>query len=97
MIIPTIYDVVGDFNYGLAPVKRDGKYGYVSLKGKEVIEPQFDEAGGFYEGLARVRKDGLWGYIDKNGKEVVPVEFSKKEARIKMREFREQANKKRPR
>ncbi|PGH37815.1 MAG: hypothetical protein CRN43_18915, partial [Candidatus Nephrothrix sp. EaCA] len=48
----------------LAPVKIDGKWGYINKAGKIVIKPQFEDARWFQEGLARIKLGGRWGYID---------------------------------
>lgn len=38
IVIPFVYDVVGDFSEGFAVVKRYGKYGYVDRYGKDTFE-----------------------------------------------------------
>lgn len=43
--------------------EKDGKYGYMDLKGKVVIEPQYDNAASFEEGVAQVTKDGVTSII----------------------------------
>lgn len=64
------YEQVSDFRNGMAIVKEDGKYGYLSLEGKE-IAPVYQEARYFADGLAPVRQKGKWGVIDGNGNFVV--------------------------
>jgi hypothetical protein len=49
-----------------------GKIGFINLKGKVVIEPQFQAVGHFVDGLAPARIGGTYGYIDKTGKFVIP-------------------------
>ena len=44
-------------------MEKDGKYGYMDLKGKVVIEPQYDNAASFKEGVAQVTKDGVTSII----------------------------------
>ena len=44
------------------------RYGYISRRGKWVIQPTFDAAYSFSEGLAPVKIDGKWGYVDKTGR-----------------------------
>lgn len=41
----------------LIPVKKDGKYGYIDLNGKFVIQPQYDYATPFYGDYAKVTLD----------------------------------------
>lgn len=55
------------FSEGLACVKKDGKWGFINMKGEEVIPFEFDDANYFSEGLAPVKKDGIWGLVDKKG------------------------------
>ena len=61
--IPFIYDDALTFSEGLAPVKKDGKWGCVDKTGKEVVPPIYDGARGGEDGLAAVKKDGKWGFI----------------------------------
>ena len=48
------YEDAGTFNNGLAPVKQNGKWGYIDTEGKTVIPFQYDIAGLFSEGFALV-------------------------------------------
>lgn len=68
------YDDIYYFSEGLAPVRKNGKWGYINKKGKAVIKPQYDVKDpfvNFSEGLALVKKDGKWMFIDKKGKVVL--------------------------
>ena len=57
------YDNTTDFSEGLAAVKKDGKWGFVNKKGKEVIPLKYKFAGSFDKGLARVEhKDVYKGF-----------------------------------
>lgn len=82
------YDQIDAFSEGMAAVHRDGKWGYVNLKGEEVIPCQFSDAftpGQFSEGLACVVDDRneadkeLWnkrvGFINKKGEWVLEGDF----------------------
>lgn len=82
------YDQIGAFSEGLAAVRRDGKWGYINLKGEEVIPCQFSGAftpEQFSEGLAcvvDVRNEAdkeLWnkrvGFINKKGEWVLEGDF----------------------
>ena len=51
-----------------APVKYNGKWGYIDKTGKFVIEPKFEGAYPFSEGLAMVKVGKAVGYIDKTGR-----------------------------
>ncbi len=66
-----------EFSEGLMAVSKDEKWGFVSPKGKWVIEPQYAEAGSFEDSLAPIRdiKTLKWGYIDKKGNKVIKCKF----------------------
>jgi hypothetical protein len=56
----------------LAPVKKDGKWGYINKNNEMVIPFLFMEAKRFYNGFASVKlsgenhySDGEWGIINK--------------------------------
>ena len=73
------YDKLGSFSEGYAAVLKDGKWGYINIKGEEVISCQYSNpyeeytSGAFHEELAAVQKDGKWGYINTKGEEVIPI------------------------
>lgn len=48
-----------------------GKEGFIDVRGKTIIAPQFDGLTSFSEGLAAVRVGDKWGYIDRTGKVIV--------------------------
>jgi hypothetical protein len=64
-----------EFFYGLAAVKKDGKWGFVDISGKVVIGPQFDEVRYFYEDHCIVRKSDRWGVIDRKGEFLIQPRF----------------------
>ncbi|QQS29078.1 MAG: WG repeat-containing protein [Sphingobacteriales bacterium] len=59
----------------LAPVKDNGKWGYINDSGKFIVFPKFEFANEFTEGLAAVKVNGLWGFINGNGKYVIEPKF----------------------
>jgi len=82
------YDQIDAFSEGLAAVRRDGKWGYINLKGEEVIPCQFpdtNKVGQFSEGVACVvdnrnkADSALWnkrvGFINKTGEWVLVGDF----------------------
>ena len=72
IVVKCIYEKISYFSEGgLAPVKRDGKWGLIDETGKEVIKCKYDEICDFNKGFARVRMDNKWGFIDETGKEIV--------------------------
>ncbi|MDE5829951.1 MAG: WG repeat-containing protein [Duncaniella sp.] len=82
------YDQIDAFSEGMAAVRRDGKWGYINLKGEEVIPCQFSDdfpPGQFSEGLACVVDDRneadkkLWnkrvGFINSKGEWVLTGDY----------------------
>lgn len=74
-----VYTIIS-CNEGMIRCKVNDKYGYLDLKGNEVIVTRYDDANDFINGLARVGKkltaSGstiLYGFIDKKEKEIVPI------------------------
>ena len=66
------YKSLESFHDGLACVKRNGKYGYMNIKGEEVIPCNFTGADAYINGVARVVLNGKVQFIDVNGN-VVPL------------------------
>ncbi len=60
----------------LFPIEQNGKWGYIDLSGKTVIQPQFEAAEEFSEGLAAIEINGKWGFVDENGKIVINARYS---------------------
>ena len=76
LIINCQFDIVDDFEEGLALVKLNGKTGFIDLEGNIVIAPIYLKAQSFLNGLAAVTLDGKhWGFIDKIGEMVVPFTY----------------------
>ena len=74
----------GNFNNGLARVKTDEGWGYISTNLVFTIPAQYFNAGDFSDGLAPVcDSTGLWGFIDTNGT------FSIKPTFLSARQFSE--------
>jgi hypothetical protein len=66
--------LAGPFGDGLAPMARNGLYGYVDKTGAVAIEPQYAEAVPFADGMAIVRvKDGPYAIIDTTGKRLLEL------------------------
>jgi KWG repeat domain protein len=75
VVISLKYDWAGSFSEGLAPVRLNGKYGYINKSGKLVLPLKYEDAWDFREGLAPVRLNGKYGYINKSGKLVLPLKY----------------------
>jgi len=73
-VIPFEYDDANSFSDSLALVKKDGLFGYVNLKGAEVIDIQFTVAEPFnILGYAYVETDDWHGYINAEGKQCITL------------------------
>jgi hypothetical protein len=79
-IIPLHFDSAYTFQAnGLAPVKVNGKFGYIDEKGEFVIPPHFDGVRRENYAANNLMMVGLgdkWGYIDQKGKFVIPPQFA---------------------
>jgi len=51
-------------------------YGFVDVKGKDVIPVKFQEVRDFSEGLAAVKLNDKWGFIDTLGNTVIDFQFT---------------------
>lgn len=76
IVIPFEYDYCDYFfEYELARVKKNGKYGFINSKNEIIIPIEYDRIGllGFKYGICLVEKDGLCGFIDNNNNFVIPL------------------------
>jgi hypothetical protein len=64
------YESIGPFSEGLAPVKLQGKWGFIDTAGKVVIPAQYDAVTGFRAGLAGFESLGRWGLMDQSGQPI---------------------------
>lgn len=65
------YDFIDSFTEGFAPIKQNGKWGFISQSGKLIVKPTYDYVFPFSEGMAVVVKNGKWGYVNTKGKVVI--------------------------
>lgn len=62
------YDNIGYHRFGLLPVQKGDKWGYIDTQGNLVIRLQYDEASSFLqEGIAKVTVDNKAFYINRKG------------------------------
>jgi hypothetical protein len=59
----------------LVGVKDNEKFGFINLKGDEVIRPEFDAAMPFFGRTAIVKEGSRWVLIDRRGKSVSKRDF----------------------
>lgn len=64
------FEAIRTFSEGLAPVKRDGRFGYINTSGEMVIPCIYDFAGHFSAGVARVGRGGSFSWIRTDGSEL---------------------------
>lgn len=68
------------FSNGMAAFSRadsiSTKWGFIDMRGKLIIDPQFREVGNFYDDICAVKNfEGKWGYINKTGKIIIKCQF----------------------
>jgi hypothetical protein len=78
LVIPFQFenDRIPYFSEGMAPVSKNGLYGFINTSGDWVINPQYSYAVGFNEGLTCVFLNEKCGFIDKKGKVVIPIQYN---------------------
>jgi len=81
LIISTLF-VQAQKNAGLIPVMKNGKYGYMNLKGDTVIGLIYDGVENFPDGLSLVFQTSPSGtkhfcYVDENGKVLISCDSLK--------------------
>jgi hypothetical protein len=59
-------------NEGLAPVRRDGRWGFIDTSGNIVVPLELTGVLPFSEGLARVEREG---FVSTSGNIAVPLEY----------------------
>ena len=74
MLEPQYEDAL-PFSDFLAPVKKDGKWGFINGEGKFIIEPRYEDAFLFSDQAAAIKEGGLWGFINRSGKFLVEPKY----------------------
>ena len=91
LLSDAVYEDAGAFyDQPLAPVKLNGKWGYVNLKGEQMTDAVYDPVYGgidfngdytpkyaspFLNLYAAVCRDGKWGVLDATGAEYIPCAY----------------------
>jgi len=81
-LVPFVY-VLQEFSEGLAAIKINNKFGFISKQGDIVIPCKFEvnyehrmhSIGKFSEGLCRVKQSDKWFYLNKNGEVEIVCDF----------------------
>jgi hypothetical protein len=58
------------------PYQCNGKYGFVDVELKTIVEPKYSEADYFFNGVARVTENGKYQFIDRKGSKVFDFTWS---------------------
>jgi shikimate kinase len=70
------FDNAHFFNFGLAGVMINSKWGFINKTGELKIEAKFSEVQGFgSSGLSGFKQNELWGFIDTSGKVVIEPKY----------------------
>lgn len=72
IVIPCIYDEVGNFDEEIARVRRGSNTYFINSKDK-TISDEFQDARDFSCGLAAVYRSGNWGFINTKGEIVTEL------------------------
>ena len=71
------YSVGRTVNQGFVLVANDAnKWGFVDIKGKEILPPTYDELSNCSENTFSFRSGENWGYVDQTGKVIVKPIYS---------------------
>ncbi len=74
VVIPLLFDRVGDFHCGLSRVRVGDAWGFINSTGKMVIKPRFRWVSDFADGIAQVWYEGKISYIDTSGRVIVKTD-----------------------
>jgi len=76
-VVPVDKEVsyIGDFNAGVAPFKRNDRWGILDADGSVRVEARFDSLGACRDHRMRFLQGAQFGYVDRDGKVVVPAKF----------------------
>lgn len=70
-------EIEGPDSVVLIRVEANSKYGFINLKGEEVIETIYENLFDFSQNLIAMQLEGKWGFLDFKGKVVVPFIYDK--------------------
>lgn len=63
------------FESNITAVKLDGKWGFVTIEGSMIIEPQYEDARTFGKGIGAVMVNGEWGFVNSENRMVIEPAF----------------------
>jgi len=71
IIVPLMFDEIGEFDNQLAKVKYRDKFGFINHQGLLVVPLKYDDVGFFKNGTALVRRDDEYFMVDGQGQRVL--------------------------
>lgn len=69
------YDYAETFQYGIAIVQKNGKWGIINQNGMPVITTKYDKIEPFNDGYAKVRINGFSGLTNLEGESIVTPDY----------------------
>lgn len=69
------YQQAGEFRYGVAVVKQDGKWGIINQRGIEVVPPKYDKIEDFEDGYAIIKIKRFSGLTNLKGEIIIQPEY----------------------
>lgn len=76
LVIPADYDAMGNIQQGTIPVLKDKKFGYLDVRNRREIKPQYEKNIIRYNDHYLIAfKGGYSGLIDWNNKSITPFEY----------------------
>ncbi|MCS7004551.1 MAG: WG repeat-containing protein [Cytophagales bacterium] len=73
-VIPFQYEEALPFSEGLALVRKNNKFMYLSKEGL-IVSNQYDWGESVVGGIAKVKRENKFGLINNKGKEILPAEY----------------------
>jgi uncharacterized protein YegP (UPF0339 family) len=69
--IEPVYESAEPFYNGIAAVKQNGLYGFISMDGMFILQPQYFDVRYYNEGMIPVKNADAWYFTDTNGKVIL--------------------------
>lgn len=76
VVIPAVYDWVGDFKEGLAVVMKGASYGVINKQGQLHLPIAFEFISDFHNGYAIFSQNSTFGVVNRAGIEVIKNQFN---------------------
>ncbi|MBQ6247434.1 MAG: WG repeat-containing protein [Kiritimatiellae bacterium] len=73
--IPAVFDEARSFKRGCAPVRKDGKWGFIDKSGKAATPFAYDDVKDVRDGHFRAKIGEKWGLFAIDGTCKLPAEY----------------------